>query len=445
MPTITAISNPAMVCVGATATISATGASSYTWSSGPANSSFTVSPLTAGPFTYNVTGANSMCSANAQVTLTSVPLPVISVSSTSSSLCAGNSITITASGATTYSWSNGFSGAGFVATPLTGTTYTIVGISNNCSSATSIFIPVQALPSVSVASSASMVCIGAPVNLAALGASTYTWSNGLNAPALSFTAAAGSTSYSVIGAVGDCTASAVTTVQGVPLPTVSIASNPTVLCEGVSAVITASGASSYTWSNAATTNSILITPVSQINMSVYGTNGSCGAMQFFTLNVLPNPILTVVSDRSVICSGESCILQASGASSYTWNTGANTSSLVLSPMASTTYTVHGSNQNGCLNTTYYTQVVNLCLGLDEKTGSLQAVQIYPNPSNGSFVIKADALKENSIAQLLSIDGKVLLALPLTPGITQVDINHLARGVYMLRITGTEYVAKIIRD
>jgi hypothetical protein len=444
-PAVIASSDPTAACVGSTATISATGAGSYSWSNGSTNPSFTLSLLVPGKYNFNVLGSDGFCTSNAQVTLISVPVPVVSIASTSGSLCAGNPATLTASGANSYSWNNGWTGQSQVVTPSVSSTYLIIGTSDICSDSAGIFIPVQTNPAVVVNAISNTVCTGTPVNLTASGANTYTWNTGFNGSVLSFNTPAGLSSYSVVGSAGNCSASAMLNMHGVPTPTISITSSPALLCGGAGVTIAASGAHSYTWGNAATTNTIHIIPFAPINMSIYGADGSCGTLKVFSLNVLPGPTLNIVADRPAMCYGESFTMQASGADSYTWSTGGNAASVVLSPLGTTSYTLSGINQYGCINSTTHIQVVNLCIGMDEQAELMQPLQIYPNPNNGSFIIKVPALQKNSIALVSGVDGKLLLSLPLNNETTHADISHLAKGIYLLRIAGTGFVAKIIRE
>ena len=65
---------------------------------------------------------------------------------------------------------------------------------------------------------------------------------------------------------------------------------------------------------------------------------------YITVNALPN---VSISSSNTVCIGSSIVLTASGATSYTWNTGSNTTSISVSPSSNTTYSVVGRNSNGC--------------------------------------------------------------------------------------------------
>ncbi|WP_198424785.1 hypothetical protein, partial [Spirosoma endbachense] len=84
-------------CEGQTGTLTASGASTYLWSNGATGSSINVS--VAG--TYSVTGTSSTgCSDVATATVTISPAPAAALTASSTTLCAGQSTTLTATGGT---------------------------------------------------------------------------------------------------------------------------------------------------------------------------------------------------------------------------------------------------------------------------------------------------------------------------------------------------------
>lgn len=138
-------------CAGSTTELSASGADSYVWSTGETGSSITVSM----PGTYSVTGTSSCGTAQASTTVTFTELPEVSISG--SEFACPLSV-LTATGADSYLWSTGASGASI--TVDTPGTY-IVTASNACGTSTAS-ITVQA-SSVSVAIQASTVVGTAPL------------------------------------------------------------------------------------------------------------------------------------------------------------------------------------------------------------------------------------------------------------------------------------------
>lgn len=122
------------ICEGSSLTISATGANAYTWDNGlGAGQNHTVTPSV--NTTYEVTGTDlNGCSNTDQVTITVNPLPTISTNN-DTSICAGDPLTISATGATSYTWDNGLgTGQNHTVTPTVNTIYEVTGTDvNGCS------------------------------------------------------------------------------------------------------------------------------------------------------------------------------------------------------------------------------------------------------------------------------------------------------------------------
>lgn len=127
-------------------------------------------------------------------------------------------------------------------------------------------------------------------------------------------------------------------------PTVTISPNTSqTFCIGGSVTLTANGASSYLWNTGATTTSINVTTTG--NYSVTGTSGGCSVTSSYVfVNVIQPPVPIISPLNAILCPGGSLILTASNASTYLWNTGATSSSIIVT--AAGTYTVTGTT-NGC--------------------------------------------------------------------------------------------------
>src|SRR5690606_19030461 len=97
-------------CTGSAVLLQASGASQYTWSGPGLNSTsgaqVSVQPATAGMYTYTVTGSTNNCAANpVNINLTFHPVPAVNVTASANAACTGEIVTLTATGASTYSWS----------------------------------------------------------------------------------------------------------------------------------------------------------------------------------------------------------------------------------------------------------------------------------------------------------------------------------------------------
>ncbi|MGZ4041668.1 MAG: hypothetical protein ACXVO9_00615, partial [Bacteroidia bacterium] len=176
------------ICNGSSTTLSASGVSTYTWSPASGLNTTTSASVTANPTAttvYTVTGKDANnCTQTKTTTVTVNALPTLSTNPSSPALCIGSSLTVTASGATNYTWSPGTglnttTSATVTANPTVTTTYTLTGKdANNCTNTKSVTITVNVLPAISLNPSSPTICSGSSQVLTASGASTYTWNPG---------------------------------------------------------------------------------------------------------------------------------------------------------------------------------------------------------------------------------------------------------------------------
>lgn len=327
------------------------------------------------PNTYVVTNsipAGGGCLATSQTTTITVnALP--NVTSSSTTVCAGTAGVITASGATSYTWTGGGtpSGAGnqdLTDNPVNTTPYIVTGTTNGCSATATGTINITPNPTVTVTNSND--CAGIAQTITASGGTTYTWSGG-GVPSgpgnqnLTDTPLVPSTSYVVTGTTSGCSGSATGTIVVDPSPSVTV-TNSTV-CLGFPATLTASPANnaSLIWSSSETTTSITKTPVAigatTFTVTVAGTNPACIDTAIATIFVNSNPTVTVTSSPAV-CLGTTSTLTASGqATAYSWSPGGSTLNpfTVVGALGTVVYTVTGTiTATGCTGTQTGTVTVN---------------------------------------------------------------------------------------
>ena len=381
LPVVSVAPNPTALCAGASASLVASGASSYLWTPATGLSCTACAVPTAAPastITYTVTGTNANgCMATATVPVTVNPLPTVTAITSQSNPCAGALVTLTAGGAVTYVWSPA---AGLscttCATPTTtattNVTYTVTGTNAaGCTATASVAVDVSPLPILTT--TPAVICAGGSTVLAVSGASTYVWSpaTGLSCTTCAAPTAApvSTATYTVAGtnALG-CTASKTLLVTVNPLPVITVTPNPAVVCAGSSIPLTASGSASYSWSPAtglSCTNcaSPTATPAATTAYIVTGTGSNgCTATATVPVTVSPIPVVTATASQSNPCSGTPVTLTAGGATSYAWSpaTGlscANCASPAATPAATTTYTVTGTTAGGCTATASVTITV----------------------------------------------------------------------------------------
>jgi len=376
IPTLTTSATSNTVCATGSATLTVNGASTYTWSpAGSLNNANSSTPIATPTTTttYTVTGTSAAgCNGNSTITVTVNPLPTLTVTPSSVTVCPTGSATLTASGASTYTWSpastlNTPNGSTVVATPTASTTYTVNGTNAaGCSNTNTVNVSVN--PSLNVTVNSPTTCAGVGVVLSASGASTYSWSppGGLSSTSGATVTATGtvSTSYTVTGTSAGCVGTNTSVVTINPLPTLTVNATASAICSGNSTTLTVNGASTYTWSPAGSLSSsngspVVATPTTMTTYTVTGTNsnGCVNATQIF-IDVSPTP--TMSAAPATICSGQSTVLTASGASTFTWSANAgsvNTSTASVNPGSTTAYTITGT-VGSCTSSVTTTVTVN---------------------------------------------------------------------------------------
>jgi hypothetical protein len=349
LPEITFTGNQTF-CAGNSTTITASGASNYNWSTGSQSSSVVLN----NSGTYYVTATNAQnCTSRDSIFVKMNPNPEVSITGTDL-VCAGNTATLTASGAENYAWATGEIASTITVLPSATTTYSVTGYdSNGCFVTASKTVTVENQPSVQILGNRT-VCQGQSTVLTATGGVSYAWSTGTTSTSVAvfpnMTTSYTVTAYSSFG----CSATETAVVAVNVLPSIFFNGN-TSICQGQSTTITASGGNSYMWSTGANTNAVTISTPGVYRVSV--TNSlNCSRSDSITVTMWENPTVSI-EGASLICSGTATQLTASGASDYHWSTNENGSAVTVMPSQTTTYTVTGTDVHGCSATT--SKVVNV--------------------------------------------------------------------------------------
>jgi hypothetical protein len=360
--------------------------------------------------------------------------PTLAVSSSTNGICTGQLATISATGATTYTWSNGSNSPSITVSPTTTTIYTVTASSiPNCNSTETIVINATVTPVVSVADVTT--CPGTAATLMATGATTYSWDNGATTSSIIVTPTM-NTTYTVTGYNATCEdVQFVSVAMGVSL-SVNASSSQTLVCSGSSLTLFAMGASDYTWTpgNALTQNTIVSPTVSTI-YTVSASSGTCTGTHTVSVGVNARPTVSVSSTSSTtICGGVTITLTATGANTYSWSNSALTSS-VISILTSTVagnyaYNVIGTGTNNCSNTASISRTVAACVGIDEQSKNVATISVYPNPFTNELKISGQHGSVefyNSLGQLVFKQS-----LNVTESINTTDF---AKGIYILKVYG----------
>lgn len=154
------------------------------------------------------------------------------------------------------------------------------------------------------------------------------------------------------------------------------------------------------------------------------------------------PDITVSASNNTICAGQSVTLSVSGASNYSWSTASTSSTLIVSPTVSTTYTVYGQS-DGCNSDTLSVSVnVFTCTAL-EQNRIQDHFSIFPNPTNDQITIFSDRELEY---ELTNVIGEIVLKGVIQPGEGKINVSEFPKGVYFIHTydLGTKATHKIIK-
>ncbi|MCP4309770.1 MAG: T9SS type A sorting domain-containing protein, partial [Bacteroidetes bacterium] len=292
------------------------GFETYTWSTG--ETSRTINVTTSGTYAVTVTEGDCSTSANAVVTINSIPYLNLGPSI---SACDGESVLLDAGGGfDSYQWTTGANSRTIVVSQ--DGNYGVTVIRNNCSNTDNVNVNFNSLPVIPLdASYYSTTCVtldaGNP-------GSEYSWSTTETTRSIF---ACSSATYSVTVTTSDnCSASAQTIVTIGDKPVVNLPSSLSG-CDGESIQLDAgSGFESYLWNTGQTSQTISVTASETYSVTVADEHGEEASDNVVvTFHNLPEIYLG--ADRS-ICQGESVQLDAGdGFSSYSWSTGEVTRSI----------------------------------------------------------------------------------------------------------------------
>lgn len=173
-PTLSVSSNAiGMTCPGQSITLSATGANSYTWSTGVINNSIVITPSSS--LIYTVTGvfAGGNCPSTISTISVAAGNPTVTATTAFSNICPGSTAFLSASGASNYVWSTGSTFASISTNPTITTTYSVIGTNNGiCSDTAYVTQMVILQPTLSPTVNSNPSCPGDQVILGLGGGST---------------------------------------------------------------------------------------------------------------------------------------------------------------------------------------------------------------------------------------------------------------------------------
>ena len=187
------------------------------------------------------------------------------------------------------------------------------------------------------------------------------------------------------------------------------------ICQGNSVMLSSSAASSYLWSNGATTPSITVSSPGSYSVTVTNAAGCVGSSSATTVNVESPPIATITpSDSTTFCQGGSVILTASQANTYQWKTGPTTLNISIS--ATGVYSVTITNAAGC----------TASASISVNATPVATITLEPNDTTCG---NTDGFIITNVA-----GGSLIASFLWSHGATTQNISNLAGGTYSLTAT-----------
>jgi PKD repeat protein len=300
----------------------------------------------------------------------------------------------------------------------------------------------DAIPLLSVSGNMTL-CMGQTGVLSANGASSYAWSSpsgplGAGASAVITPSASGIYTVSGMATNTACVANGTIGVTVIPTSTFTVSGNFSI-CQSQTATLSALGAASYSWMAGSgllsTSPSVMLTPGISTSYTVMAsTNNTCLSSQVISIAVEPNPTLSI-SGNLVICEGQTTILYASGAATYSWIASGGTitpgGGYVSTPLTSSSYTLVGASASGnCVTNSIFNITVDRCVGIAENNRTSDPL-VFPNPSKGLVVL---TVKSDSEVRIFDLKGAMIVQSSIGAGVHLIDISEQPDGVYVIKIT-----------
>jgi len=288
---------------------------------------------------YQVNGSNPQgCTGSDQVAVVVNFSPALE-SSTEEVVCAGDPVTLTASGGSEYDWSSGDTTAAIDLTPQASGTYQVtISGENSCSSVLGQSIQVASGAGLSVSPDAT-ICAGESVTLSSNGAESQLWSSG-DTTALVTVSPDSSATYAVVQTdVFGCTYSDSVSVTVNPDPGISLLPEDTTVCSGDSVQLSLLQGDSIIWDT-------LVAPLQHTSYGIPFDFG-CASTPVFNVSVAPQPSVSIIPPPT-LCSEDDLLLVAdTQAPNVVWSNGVANDSLYVNPDTATVYSVTATNAAGC--------------------------------------------------------------------------------------------------
>lgn len=313
-------------------------------------------------------------------------------------LCKGQSTTLTVVNGTSFRWSNGATSNSITVQPEKTTEYAVtIQNKEGCTYQQKIKVNIYEIPVVTSISADTTICEGSEITLSVAGkAKEFLWTGGQVGNTIKVKPNK-TTTYGVRATNGCPEQSTndylnvIVTVLPSPLPVIIKQGDSIQICADKPIQLTSSISDSIRWSTKATSPTITVKDTGTYTLYHYNRY-ACVSSSNIKVSYLPKPYITVNGQNiATTCIGDNANLTYVNSKNTIWSTGANTTSIWVSPEQNTKYVVHGQNDNGC------------------------------NFSDSIFLKVIEPIAPEPIQNILPLNGKSDLSLPLS--LSWTPSNH----------------------
>ncbi|MDX2173592.1 MAG: T9SS type A sorting domain-containing protein [Bacteroidota bacterium] len=239
-------------------------------------------------------------------------------------------------------------------------------------------------------------------------------------------------------------------------PTLVLSANSLTVCNQDPFSITASGATSYTWSYSGGNNAtVTYTPNGDWTYTVTASNNGCVAKDTVHVTNLPKPTLVLSANSLTVCDQSTFSITVSGANTYTWSNGGGnsaTATYTTGVPGMTTYTVIG-DASGCFSQDTINVTAISCVGVLELAKNGTSFKVYPNPANDKLTLKMSGTKTISVnIEMFDVSGKLILkqqaSFDKEKTEYSLNISSISNGIYSLKASskdGGSQTIKIVKE
>ncbi len=237
------------------------------------------------------------------------------------------------------------------------------------------------------------------------------------------------------------------TVNAAPAAPTITSGGATTFCQGGSVTLTSSTGSATTWSNSASGASITVSTSGTYTATTTVASCPSAASNSISVTVNPNPTVNF-SSVPMLCVSDGPYTLVQGSPAGGTYSGSGVTGNQFNPasvgISNTTVTYNYTNGNGCSGSAQTTVVVDDCASIAEN--ELGFIMVYPNPSTGLVTISSGEVNINSVKIYNALGQVVYEVSDLQDSKHNVDLKQMAKGVYTIRVlteVGTQHIPIVL--